>query len=212
MIYCILFILISCSTFATAQNNTNRSCVASAGTETLCNLQLFARCPDASLWVEKPQWWSCSRNQLFWNYPKDNLTVTFIRPSVQSSTTGSTALRAAGVVTTTRKARTSRKTTTQKPSTSRKTTTRKLSTSRKTIVSKTTTGTTTAPQFCLSKDAASCTEVYRIDLDGTNTKVTWTNSSSICFRNPVGDNSFKFRFEGQTTRACFGVFIRYWFK
>lgn len=190
MIYYILFILVSCSALMVA--GTDNSCDASPGTETLCNLQLYSRCRDASLWMEKPQWQSCSRNQVFWNYPKDNLTVTFIRPPVPvETTTRSTALRAGSSRTTTRK-------------TTRKRTTR--------ATYKTTTGTNTVPQFCLSKDAASCTEVYRITSNGEHTKVIWTDASSVCFRNPVGVNCFKFRFEAKTSLRCFGVFIKYWFK
>ena len=167
----LLLLLVVFSASTMAQNSTNTTCDASMGTETLCNQPFYARCPNASLWVEKPQWQWCKECQLFWNYPRNILTVTLVKTYAATTTT-----RASSTIA---------RLTTTKPA---------------------------APQVCLSKAVTGCTEVYRVLADGKLSKVVWKNTSSICFKNPIGNNYFKFQFQSPSVITCFGVFIKYWFK
>ena len=43
-----------------------------------CSPSIGTNCKNASLVIDQSEWTSCATIQLYWNYPKDNLTITFI--------------------------------------------------------------------------------------------------------------------------------------
>lgn len=156
MVSKICLILLSVFTLVIARRNDR--CLASIGWEDMCYQSISTDCKDASHSIYKPQWQSCDKIEVFWNYPTNNLTITFVAP--------------------------------RKPSSSKP----------------------PSYEFCLEQDGNQCVQVFRTLKSGESTKVTWDNSSTACFTNEAGKNSFKFRFQAGTTLWCYGTLIRYSIK
>ena len=80
MISTVFHLILYVSTVIATQSN-NNSCLAITGPDYPCEQYIYSPCKNASLLINKPQWNSCKKVQLFWDQPMYNLTITFIPPS-----------------------------------------------------------------------------------------------------------------------------------
>lgn len=151
MLFKICVILLFACTLVIAQNND--SCSATQGSLNNCYRYISTNCQNAALVADQSEWGSCPKIELFWNYPKNNLTITYLPIP-------------------------------KPPSAKRQ-----------------------SYRLCLQPVGSSCAETFRVLQNNKSIKVTWSDSSAVCFRNENGVNSFTFRFQGGTL-LCYGVYIR----